>query len=478
MVLKGYILSLLYGMLCLLVAFIAYKLGVNKKYTRKIVHILIGFEWLILYYYMGATVHFVAVCIIFTILVGVSHYFKSLPMITSDSENSAGTIYYCVSMTVMSVSSLFVPDAVISFGVAVFCTSMGDGFAGVIGQSIKRANPTVYLNKTLFGALANFAFSFITAALFVYIFELSGGLGYIFTIAFVSMAAELISKNGLDNITIPLSVFLVSMMLLNHPIIYNYIIPIIATPLILAILISKGRLTSGGVLCALFLDILVSLAFGNFGFLMILIFLLGGSLMDILKRSCKRGLFIESSAKSRTYCQFFANSAISMLCALFYLIFPDKIFFLAFCVTVIEAFADTAASAFGVLSKNTYDIFRFKRCQKGLSGGVSLIGTSSALAAVVLLSIFSAILNPISIYEVILISITAFFGVIIDTAIGSLLQIKYKCVKCGSITERKACCDSKCEKYSGISFIGNAAVNLISSIATVLIFFLLYIVVF
>ena len=39
----GYSLSLLYGILCLLISVVAYKLGMEKRYTRKIVHILVGF---------------------------------------------------------------------------------------------------------------------------------------------------------------------------------------------------------------------------------------------------------------------------------------------------------------------------------------------------------------------------------------------------------------------------------------------------
>ena len=42
MILKAYIFSLLYGVLCLGLAFLAYKLGVAKNYTRNLVHILVG----------------------------------------------------------------------------------------------------------------------------------------------------------------------------------------------------------------------------------------------------------------------------------------------------------------------------------------------------------------------------------------------------------------------------------------------------
>ena len=63
MILCGYIFSVLYGLLCLGIAVAVYKLGVPKRYTRKIVHILVGFEWVILYHTVGVGIHFVAVAV-------------------------------------------------------------------------------------------------------------------------------------------------------------------------------------------------------------------------------------------------------------------------------------------------------------------------------------------------------------------------------------------------------------------------------
>ena len=68
MILKGYIFGIGYALVCLMLSLLLYKLGLPKKYTRKVVHILVGFEWVILYHFMGAGVHFLAVCILFLLL--------------------------------------------------------------------------------------------------------------------------------------------------------------------------------------------------------------------------------------------------------------------------------------------------------------------------------------------------------------------------------------------------------------------------
>ena len=71
MIATGYILAFLYGILCLLLAHVAYKLGMPKIYTRKLVHVLVGFEWVILYFFHGATVHSLIVCLAFLALLFV-----------------------------------------------------------------------------------------------------------------------------------------------------------------------------------------------------------------------------------------------------------------------------------------------------------------------------------------------------------------------------------------------------------------------
>ena len=93
MIIKGYIFSLVYGVICLLLGLFAYKLGVPKKYSRKIVHILVGFEWFILYRYMGTEIHFLIVCLIFTVLLAISYFLKLMPSMSSDSDNAPGTVY-------------------------------------------------------------------------------------------------------------------------------------------------------------------------------------------------------------------------------------------------------------------------------------------------------------------------------------------------------------------------------------------------
>nr|MBE6545708.1 hypothetical protein [Oscillospiraceae bacterium] len=138
MIVKGYLFSVLYALICLALGFVLYKFGVAKKITRKIVHILVGFEWVILYYFVGPGIHFLAVCLLFLALLAVSYRKNLMPMISSDADNAPGTVYYALAMSVMAAVTLFIPEMILPFGIGAFCTSLGDGLAGLVGQSEPR----------------------------------------------------------------------------------------------------------------------------------------------------------------------------------------------------------------------------------------------------------------------------------------------------------------------------------------------------
>jgi uncharacterized membrane protein len=68
----------------------------------------------------------------------------------------------------------------------------------------------------------------------------------------------------------------------------------------------------------------------------------------------------------------------------------------------------------------------------------------------------------------------AFVGVMIDSILGSLIQVKYKCPVCEEITEKPEHCGAPTQKYSGVSFVNNNAVNLISTAVSAALAIVLY----
>ena len=462
MVLYGYITAFSYGIICLLAAALLYKLGMPKIYTRKFVHVFVGFEWVILYIFHGATYHFLLVCLAFLALLVIVAAKKLMPMISSDSDNALGTVYYAVSMSIMACVCLADKRFMMPFGIAVFCTSFGDGFAAVIGQSLRKFNPRIYKNKSLFGTFTNFVFCIASTVVIKLIFNLELSYFYIALIALFAVELELFTAKGLDNITLPIGTFLLSAFLMFYSDASEYVVPIILTLPVIAVVNAKKLLSAVGVYVALALDLIISFSLGNFGFSLLLLFLALGALSDGIK---KRGKDADFSKKRevRTHTQVLANAFVAAICAVLFWACKNIVFAVAFAASLAEALADTLSSSFGYLSKGAFDVFKMKKCQKGLSGGMSVIGTASALVGAAFMGGVCILFGYTGLKFFLSVTVAAFLGTVFDSFLGSVFQVKYKCKICGKITEHKEHCALPADKYSGVSFINNNTVNFLST---------------
>ena len=468
MILKGYIFSIIYVFLCVAGALILHKLGVSKKYTRKFVHILVGFEWVILNHFFGPSVHFTLVCILFTFLLAVDYKMKLVPAMSSDGDNAPGTVYYAVAMTFLSVVSLFDARMMLPFGIAVFCTSFGDGLAGVLGQAVKKHNPKIYASKSVIGTLANFLVCFFVPFAFGYFYDYPIELWHCLIIAIFAAEIELFVSKGLDNIVLTISIAILSFLLVFYPVINNGLLAVMLTPIIIALAYSKRALTLGGIILAVVMDIIITVSLGNFGFCVLITFFAGSLVVDKIKKHGKKSKQnkkrdVEKRGDCRDIVQVFANGGVAMIAALAYLFSGEKLFVFAFCASLAEAFADTAASGLGFFAKRTYDVFRFETCEGGLSGGMSLLGTFSGLAASAIVSVIVLLFGAIDAAGFAVIFVSGFLGSVFDSMLGSLLQVKYRCTVCKIILEREEHCGKNTEKYRGLRFINNDTVNFLST---------------
>jgi len=331
MILKGYLFGVLYAFLCIGISLLAYKLGMPKKYTRKLVHIFVGFEWVILSHYHGASFHFLIVCLFFLVVLALSHFLKLMPMMSSDSENAPGTVYYAVAMSIMAVICLFEPRMLLPFGIGVFCTSFGDGLAGVVGQLITKGNPKVYGDKTLFGMIANLIFSLGSALLLSHFYSMGLNFWQCLLIALLSVGLEVITGFGFDNITTTLGTAFLAYAFMYIPAVDNLIVPIILTPVVIAAVNSRKILTRSALFAAIVLDIVVSLTLGNFGFVLLLSFLALSVIADKIKKLRKKDDDITArSSEMRDIIQVLANGLVPGIFALMFSITLDNIFIVGY----------------------------------------------------------------------------------------------------------------------------------------------------
>lgn len=466
MILRGYIYSILYAVLCVLLGAVSHKLGLPKQYSRKIVHILVGFEWIILYSFMGAGIHFLVVCLICTLALLLDYFFKILPAMSSDEDNAPGTVYYGVAMSILALISIFVPEMMIPFGIAVFCTSLGDGAAGLVGQLIKKGNPKILGKKSLFGFLANLIVSFGVVFTFTKIFDFKLSLWAIITVALLSASLELVSLFGFDNIFVTLGVAGLSYFLWRWQILEEYVLLLALIWVVIGVIYEHRALTPLGIALAVVLAVLATIALGNAGFILLLVYFASSIITDKVKKRA-RGIAPEAPLQTKKFkrniVQVASNGAAAGICALLLFITESPAFAVGFVAALAEALSDTAASGIGALAKKTYDPFRRRICEKGVSGGMSLIGTLSSFCFGVAFSALAYAVGVISIYGAAVVSAAAFLGMIIDSALGSLLQAKFVCKVCGRSHEKPICCGTPSKRVSGVGFITNSTVNLISN---------------
>ena len=163
--------------------------------------------------------------------------------------------------------------------------------------------------------------------------------------------------------------------------------------------------------------------------------------------------------------QLIANALIAVLAIIIYGFTNNHIFIVAFIATLAETIGDSMASAVGVLSKSDpIDKCSFKKIQKGISGGISILGTVVSLAVCVYSAIIYEVIYKDNIKSFIVIVISSFIGIVLDSILGSKIQIQYRCTKCNKLTEKEIHCNATTKKEKGFKFFDNSRINFLCNI--------------
>lgn len=257
-----------------------------------------------------------------------------------------------------------------------------------------------------------------------------------------------------------------------------FVVGLIAAVATAVLTVKKEALTVPAALAAQLL-ILASCWFGKwFGLTYLLISYFSIALVDRLLKHKTADIFAGINKKHgpRDHIQVIANGLAAFVCILLYRITDHRAFFIGFAVAIAQALADSFSSDVGVLSKGApISICRFKPVPRGLSGGISLLGTLAGLSA----SVFCGLIYFLFFFDIsgaLYIVAFAFLGCLIDSVIGDLLQEKFQCPACHCLTEKSTHCDTPTTHVSGIRHLDNCAVNLITNCVSTLlaVLFLLF----
>ncbi len=203
----------------------------NTNVTRKFIHIFAApiyiFMWMLYsnkWYSPYLSLIVPGLFAIQFILVGLGiqeneEFIQTMSRSGDPKELLKGALYYAIMMMVAAVffwvstplESEYSPVAIVALMVLAF----GDGFADVVGRTIDKMKFTILSDKSVPGTLAMLVASIVSSflALIIFGFDLDELTVITLVACVVATIVEVVSPKETDNLTIPVSVFLVFLLL-------------------------------------------------------------------------------------------------------------------------------------------------------------------------------------------------------------------------------------------------------------------------
>jgi uncharacterized protein (TIGR00297 family) len=320
----------------------------------------------------------------------------------------------------------------------------------------------LFEQKSWVGCIAFFISCFLLAIAYFQQYTFNGFL-LCSVVAVVPAITELFSYKGSDNLSVPLitAVWVYLILPLPH---YELQIFILYTLLFLGlcyVAVYKKWLDVSGATAALWVALFLFITGGLKAFIAPGIFLLSGSLLSKINTNDKE-------KNGRNAIQVFCNGMVGIVCMIVFALTQQHIFLITAIISFCISMSDSSSSELGLYFKGgTYDILTLKKMPVGVSGGISLPGTIAGFIGALILSFVAGYSYHFSLPVILWITIAGFTGMLMDSILGSWLQVKYK--NEDGILSDDALTGAKIAH--GFSWCSNNAVNLISNIAITLLFF-------
>ncbi|MBR3163300.1 MAG: hypothetical protein IKF17_04295 [Clostridia bacterium] len=205
----GIVVSYLYIFLVIIGAKMFEKLG--KEASRKFIHIMLGNWWIIAIFFFNNVIWAAFVPATFVIINYIS-YKKNIISVMEREDNEEeglGTVYYAISLLILSIVTFGVINKPEMGIVPVFVMAYADGFAAVFGQKIKSKPIKIGENtKSLAGCITMFIVTFIITSAFLRYTGVPLWPVYAIVMSLFATIIELFSVKGLDNLTVPMAMYI------------------------------------------------------------------------------------------------------------------------------------------------------------------------------------------------------------------------------------------------------------------------------
>ena len=443
----------------------------DKEICRKLTHIISAFVWVIMQTFFGCTIHWVILNAVGTVALGFVTFGNLMDTYSrEDADKSYGLFYFGLSTCIVALITYLLGESYYLYaGVAYFCLALGDGFAPIVAKLCKKHNVTIMPGRSLIGSLTVFIVSGLTVAVFSALFHMELDPLFIVSVAALTCIAEFYGIKGCDNLLIEFMVYGYLLLYAFGMVSRLLQIVIIVTPIIAFLAIRfKALSVSGGIAAMIFIFALAFFAERSVDVIYTAVIFLSVSVTSKISKKFSGKKEETSKKKSgRNGYQIAGVGLWALVAIILSHIFKTKFFYILFFLSLAEQFSDSMASDIGsITKKKNIDIITFKPIEKGLSGGVSVLGTLCALAGAFGILLIPYAVSLVTIKQYVVLSLLAFVGTMVDSVLGSVLQALYLCKECGAKTEHPEHCNKKALRLKGFEIIDNVSVNLISGFVT------------
>lgn len=201
----GIVISYVFVAIVIIVAKFFEKAG--KEASRKFIHIALANWWFIAMYFFNNVILLSLVPLSFVIINYIS-YKKNLISImerSEDEKDGLGTVYYAFSLLILSIFTFGIIKRPEIGLCSVLIMGYGDGFAAIIGRSVKSFKYKIGKTEKTFAGSATMLFiSFLILAIFLCNIGANLWIVKSILIAICVTVIEAISIKGTDNITVPI----------------------------------------------------------------------------------------------------------------------------------------------------------------------------------------------------------------------------------------------------------------------------------
>ena len=227
----------------------------------------------------------------------------------------------------------------------------------------------------------------------------------------------------------------------------------------------RGSLDPGGAASGVVVGTVIFACGGFLFWLVLMVFFISSTALSYAGRRQKESLEkIHQKGGRRDMWQVLANGGVGAACALLYRLTGNPAWAVGFAVSFASSNADTWASELGVLSRlQPVSILTFRPVTRGVSGGVSALGSGMALAGALLIAAVFGLEGVVAggfLRLVCFVTVGGFVGSVLDSFLGATVQAQYEGARGKELTELKRGADGQPNRLvRGLAFVNNDVVN-------------------